>query len=76
MPTVKGGNTRGVGQTHQSGQHTKDQIRQQMAPELGRDDLKGAFAGDENETHSSDKKHSTSLKSRDTIASREKTPKV
>ena len=76
MPTVKGGNTRGVGQTHQSGQHTKDQISQVMAPELGRDDLKGAFAGKENEGKHTGKKHSTNVKSRSTIASRQKTPKI
>lgn len=75
MPTVKGGNARGVGQTHQSGQHTKDQIREQMAPELGRDDLKGAFAGNENEGKGTGEKHSTNVKSRSTMASREKTPK-
>ena len=50
MPNVKGGNTRGVGQSHQSGYHTKEQIKQTMNPEHARDDLKGAFAGKENET--------------------------
>ncbi len=75
MPTVKGGNVRGVGQSKQSGQHTEEQIKEKMAPSLARDDLRGAFAGNENEGRGTGEKHSTSVKSRNTIASREKTPK-
>ena len=74
MPTVKGGNARSNGQSKHSGSHSKEQIKQTMAPEFARDDLKGAFAGKENEK-SIGEKHSTNLKSRITRASKSKTPK-
>ena len=76
MPTVKGGNARGVGQSKQAGYHDKGQIQQTMPEALGRDDVSGAFAGVENEGKHSGAKHSTNVKNRRTKASSEKTPKM
>lgn len=76
MPTVKGGNARGVGQSKQAGYHDKEQIVEKMNQAHARDDLKGAFAGNENEHKGAGEKHSTNVKSRNTIASKQKTPKM
>ena len=76
MPTVRGGNARGIGQSKQSGYHSKEQINQTMNPAHARDDLTGAFAGEENEGKFSREKHSTNVKSRNTKQSKEKTPKI
>lgn len=78
MPTVKGGTTRGVGQSKQSGYHTKEQIEQTSRPARARDNVSGAFAGNENEAFedAENKEHSTSVKSRDRKAMSEKTPKI
>ena len=76
MPTVKGGNVRGVGQSKQAGYHDKEQIAKTMNPAHARDDLKGAFAGNENEAKGAGDKHSTNVKSRNTNASKQKTPKM
>lgn len=67
---------RGVGQSKQAGYHDRDQIKKTMRPEHARDDLQGAFAGDENETPQSGEKHSTNVKSRETEHSKQKTPKM
>jgi hypothetical protein len=76
MPTVRGGNTRGVGHSKQAGYHDSAQIKKTMKPVYARDDLDGAFAGEENEAKFSREKHSTNVKSRKTKHSKEKTPKM
>lgn len=74
MPTVRGG-----GRVTQGGYQTKEEIDKTHMPSKARDDLKQAFAGEENETAEKDPKstrmHSTNVKSRKTRQSREKTPK-
>lgn len=76
MPTVRGGNTRGVGQSHQAGYHDKDQMKRSEKHAFPRDDLDGAFAGEENEGKFSREKHSTNVKSRNRKAMTDKTPKM
>lgn len=76
MPTVRGGNTRGVGQSHQAGYHDSSQIKKTQKEDYARDDLDGAFAGEENEGKFSREKHSTNVKSRKSKHSADKTPKM
>ena len=63
-----------------AGAHTADQINKIQRPAKARDDLKGAFAGDENNGSSQRQDlnhiHSTNLKSRSTKQSKGKTPKM
>lgn len=55
--------------------HTNDVIRKIQGPAFARDNLRGAFAGKENMNKKNDL-HSTHVKSRKTLQSREKTPKI
>ena len=66
MPTVaKGGHGNHSGQTNQNSEHTKEQVAERARPSFARDDLKGAYAGNQNEAeHSED--HATHLKARRT----------
>ncbi len=69
------------GQTPQQSTHDKTQMETMHRPDRARDDLKGAFAGDENENESAHGKHGehgrdTNVKSRKTKASKERTPKM
>ena len=64
------------------GQHTKDDINKILRPTKARDNIKAAFAGQENKGPAGHQKtktefyaHSTNVKSRVTDASKEKTPK-
>lgn len=73
MATVKSG-----GQTPQGGYQTEKQMKETHPKDRPRDDLREAFAGDENEGptghHKSEDRHSTKLRSRKTEASKQKTP--
>jgi len=66
-------------QIQRAGARTRNQILKVQRPALARDDLREAFAGDENEFARKPKDatrlHSTNVKSRKRRASREKTPK-
>lgn len=55
--------------------HTRKQINEIQRPALARDDLRGAFAGKENQSEGNQQR-STSVKSRKTESSKVKTPKV
>ncbi len=71
-------NVRGRGHSPQSGYQTRDQIKQSHGKGIPRDDLREAFAGDENKGPASNEKddvlRSTHVKSRKTEKSKEKTP--
>ena len=60
------------------GAHSRDDINKMQGPAIPRDDLKGAFAGKENNgaTGTKGEKHSTHLKSRNTKKSKGKIPKM
>lgn len=67
---------------HRNGQHTKDDINKMLRPAKARDNIKAAFAGNENKGPARNQKktsglqdHSTNVKSRVTDASKAKTPK-
>lgn len=66
-------------QVNRSGQRNRKDIKRVMNQAIPRDDLKNAFAGHENNgpAHMGGKSvlHSTNVKSRQTKASRFKTPK-
>lgn len=65
-------------QVVRQGQHTRSDIKKTSRPALARDDLREAFAGDENKGPAKDKKasdsHSTNVKSRITEKSKTRTP--
>lgn len=69
------------GQTNQQGSHDKKNMEKMHSQDRARDDLKGAFAGDENENESvhgrhGEHGHDTRVKSRKTKASKTRTPKI
>lgn len=67
MPSVsKGGHGHQNGQTNQNSEHTKEQILQRERAGLARDNLSGAYAGDQNEAKFHREDHPTNLKARDT----------
>ncbi len=73
MPTVKG-----KGQVPRAGYQDRSDIESTHRADLPHDDLRGAFAGNENKGVSSKAKkniqHSTNVKSRKTQNSKAKTP--
>lgn len=75
MPTLGKGGTGSVkGVKDRGGYHTRPDMAKIHSPTFARDDLKGAFAGDENKNHA-DHGSSTNVKSRKTEASKTRTPK-
>ncbi|MES2964161.1 MAG: hypothetical protein V4760_09750 [Bdellovibrionota bacterium] len=69
------------GQTHHQSTHDKAQMAKMHPQERARDDLKGAFAGDQNENESAhaphgEHGHDTHVKSRNTKESKTRTPKI
>ncbi len=77
MPTVsKGGRGHQNGQTNQNSEHTKEQTAQRVGEGLPRDDLRGAYAGDQNETGPNTEEHATHLKARHTKKSKDRTPEI
>ena len=70
---------RGAPQHHNSNK-TRAEISKSHRADKPRDDLSGAFAGDENEGPAKDPKsdhaHSTNVKSRNNDQSKDKTPKI
>lgn len=79
MPTVsKGGHGNHSGQTNQNSEHTKEQILQRERAGLARDDLKGAYAGDQNEAKFHREDHITNEKARSTKKSNgdDREPKI
>ncbi len=73
MPNVRPGH-----QVSRGGYHTKGEIIKTQRPAFPRDDIKQAYAGEENEGPFSDSKtdhsHSTNVKSRVTEKSKTRTP--
>ncbi len=64
-------------QVVRKGQHTKADINKVMRPAKARDNIKAAFAGNENKGPAGNKKtssHSTNVKSRSTEKSKTRTP--
>jgi hypothetical protein len=77
MPTVsKGGHGHMNGQTNQNSEHTREQVAERARPAFARDDLKGAYAGIENESTFKSEDHPTKLKARRTKKSSTRTPKM
>ena len=83
MPTVRPGHGhKGASNGHMAGQvvrnstHNDTDARQMHHDDFGRDDLKGAYAGDQNEAKFHREDHATHLKARNTKKSKEKTPKI
>ena len=67
MPTVsKGGRGHQQGQTNQNSEHTKEQTAQRIGDGFARDDVMGAYAGNQNEKGSHTEDHATHLKARKT----------
>lgn len=69
------------GQLNHQGSHDKNHMEKMHRQDRARDDLKGAFAGDQNENESPHAKHGehgrdTNVKSRNTKASKTRTPKM
>jgi hypothetical protein len=77
MPTVRGGNNGHMGgQVTRNSEHRDTDIQQMHSPDKARDDLKGAYAGKENEAKFSREKHSTNVKARNTKKSKDRTPEM
>ncbi len=83
MPTVRPGQGhKGAHNGHIAGQivrnstHDSQDIHQMEHDDRARDNLKGAFAGDQNEAKFHREDHATNVKSRKTKHSAEKTPKM
>ena len=67
MPTVsKGGQGHQQGQTNQNSEHTKEQILQRERAGLARDNVSGAYAGNQNEAKFHREDHATNTKARST----------
>lgn len=69
------------GQLSNQGSHDKNHMEKMHPQDRARDDLKGAYAGDENENASEHGKHGphghdTNVKGRKTKASATRTPKM
>ncbi len=77
MPTVsKGGRGQQQGQTNQNSEHTKEQTAQRVGDGFPRDDISGAYAGNQHESKKfNTEEHATHLKARKTKEGREKSPK-
>lgn len=74
MPNVRPNQPRTFGKSHS---HTGEEISKIMKPAMARDDLRAAFAGDENKGPKKlmkSESHSTNVKSRKTEKSKAKTP--
>lgn len=77
MATVRGsGNGHMSGQVNRSSTHNDSDVRQMQREAMARDDLKGAYAGTENEAKFSREKHSTNVKARSTKKSKDRTPEM
>lgn len=82
MATVQSGHSVGHSNGHQGGQvvrgstHDAHDIHEMQRDARARDDIKGAFAGNENEAKFKREDHPTKLKSRKTKKSAERTPKI
>jgi hypothetical protein len=83
MPTVRPGhghkgasNGHIAGQVVRSSEHSAADNRQSHHDDFARDDLKGAYAGNQNESKFQTEEHATKLKARKTKNSATKTPKM
>lgn len=77
MATVQGkGNGHMSGQVKRNSEHNDADIQQMHRDDKGRDDLKGAYAGKENEAKFSREKHSTNVKARNTKKSQDRIPEM
>lgn len=79
MATVQGGNNGHMGgQVARNSTHRDTDISQMQPAAKARDDLKGAYAGKENEAKFSREKHSTNVKARNTKKSNgnDRTPEM
>lgn len=77
MATVQGkGNGHMSGQVQRNSTHTDQDINHMQREAKARDDLKGAYAGTENEAKFSREKHSTNVKARTTKKSKDRIPEM
>lgn len=63
-------------QIKRRGEHNKADVKRTLRPSFARDDLTGAFAGEENIKDGTGQKerHSTNVKSRKSVKSKTRTP--
>lgn len=77
MATVQGrGNGHMGGQVQRNSTHNDVDMHKMHRDDRGRDDLKGAYAGTENEAKFSREKHSTNVKARSTKKSKDRIPEM